>query len=226
MKTRQISIIKDPHTGINRTFSSIMAAAALCMVLVGSTVAAAAPSQAGNTSSKIIGAKVENQQGQKLGKIADVVASSGNGSVPYCVLSVKHGLFAKARLVAVPLAAFQPGADGSHLILNAHKDNLAKARRFNRSEWSSSVTALWGAEPAAPVQLPPSEVYGTAMAPVALAASPWGPRTGAAAYPWVPEPAWGSPPPAWGLPPAWQPKSDAIDSMHFENAFGYRAMPH
>jgi hypothetical protein len=117
------------------------------------------PPQVVSKCSQLIGAKVKNQQGQELGKIDDVVVSFHSDRVSYCVLRVKHGLFTKTRFLAVPLAAFQPSDDGSHLILNASQANLANAKGFDRNEWASVTTPAWGAQPGAPVELPPAMVF-------------------------------------------------------------------
>jgi sporulation protein YlmC with PRC-barrel domain len=209
----------------------IAIAATLCVVSVGSTVALAqeastdqpqmqqpqatttAPAQPQEISkcSQLIGTKVENQQGDRLGKISDVVVSFDNNRVSYCVLSVNHGIFAKARFLAVPLTAFQPSADGSCLILNATKANLARARGFERGEWPSAITPVWGAEPAAPVELPPAVVYGPP------AAAP--PAAEPAADPLDAEP-------IFGTAPVHQTASGAIDEMHLTVWFGAPLMPH
>src|SRR5580658_10132332 len=118
-----------------RKLNSVLAAAALCAVSSGLTVAmgqeistdqpqiqqpaatTAAPSQpqVASKCSQLIGTTVRNQRGQRLGKIADVVVTFDTEHVSYCVLSMKHGMFARTTFVAVPLAAFQPSDDGTHL---------------------------------------------------------------------------------------------------------------
>jgi sporulation protein YlmC with PRC-barrel domain len=123
--------------------------------------------------SQLIGTRVENQQGENLGRITDVVVSFNNNQVSYCVLSPRHGIFGKRRLLAVPLAAFQTSPDASHLILNASPANLAKARGFGRDEWPSEIVPAWGAEPGPAVELPPSVVYGQTPAPVPPIPQTW-----------------------------------------------------
>ena len=174
---------------------STLVAVALCMASAGWTTALAqdvysAPNQSKTPQqsrtqnapatpqtitkcSQLIGTKVENQQGQCLGKIKDVVVSFNNNQVSYCVLSVNHGPFAKSKCVAVPLAAFQTSADGAYLVLNASKENLAKASGFDRNGWPSEIIPAWGAEPGPAVELPPSIVYGTTPTFVAPRAHSW-----------------------------------------------------
>jgi len=137
------------------------------------TTAALATPETISKCSQLIGTRVENQQGESLGKITDVVVSFNNNQVSYCVLSPRHGIFGRRRLLAVPLAAFQTSTDGSHLILNATPANLAKARGFGRDEWPSEIVPAWGAEPGPAVELPPSVVYGQIPTPVPPRAQSW-----------------------------------------------------
>jgi sporulation protein YlmC with PRC-barrel domain len=100
-----------------------------------------------NKCSQLIGTTVENSQGEKLGKIDEVVVDFETGRVSYCVLSAEHKLFATPKYLAVPLAALQPSEDGSRLILNADKDKLAQAQGFDRDNWPSVTNPAWGAQP-------------------------------------------------------------------------------
>ncbi len=100
-----------------------------------------------NKCSRLIGTRVENPQGDKLGRIDDVVVDFDTGRVSYCVLSVEKGIWTTPKYLAVPLAAFKPGADGSTLILNADKDKVAQAKGFDRESWPSVTNPAWGSEP-------------------------------------------------------------------------------
>jgi sporulation protein YlmC with PRC-barrel domain len=100
-----------------------------------------------NKCRQLIGTSVENPQGDKLGKIDDVVIDFNTGQVAYCVLSVDHGALATAKCLALPLAALQPSADGSRLILNADKDKVAEAQGLDRDHWPSLTNPAWGAQP-------------------------------------------------------------------------------
>jgi hypothetical protein len=179
------------------------------------TTTAACQTQIATKCSDLIGTTVRNQQGEKLGKISDVVVGFDNQRVSYCVLSIKHGPFGKTKLLPVPLAAFQPSPDGTHLILNASRANLARARGYDRNEWPSTMTSAWGAEPSAPSELPPVVVFAPEVKPVpAVAPNP-------TAYPWIADP-------AMGPPPTYQARSasDAFNALYFQISFGDPAMPH
>jgi sporulation protein YlmC with PRC-barrel domain len=99
-----------------------------------------------NKCSQLIGAAVENPQGDKLGKIDEVVVDLDNGRVSYCVLGVNEGLFSKPKYLAVPLSALRPSADGARLILSADKDKVAQAQGFDRDNWPSVTSPAWGAQ--------------------------------------------------------------------------------
>jgi sporulation protein YlmC with PRC-barrel domain len=151
-----------------RKFSSKVVVAALCLAATGwldaraqdapvaganqpqprpaTTTASEQPLKV-NKCSQLIGITVENQQGDKLGKIDDVVVDFDNARVSYCVLSVEHKIFATPKYLAVPLAAMRPSADGSRLILNADKDKVAQAQGFDRNNWPSVSSPAWGAQP-------------------------------------------------------------------------------
>ena len=99
-----------------------------------------------NKCSGFIGTAVENPQGDRLGKIDDVVIDLNAGRVSYAVLSVEHKLFANPKYIALPLASLKPSADGTKLILNADKDKIAQAQGFDRNNWPSINTPAWGAQ--------------------------------------------------------------------------------
>jgi sporulation protein YlmC with PRC-barrel domain len=100
-----------------------------------------------NKSSTLIGATVKNQQGEKLGKIRDLVIDLNSERVAYAVLGSPGMFFSAEKLQAVPLRALQPDATGTSLILNASKENLASSPGFDKANWPEVGTAVWGAEP-------------------------------------------------------------------------------
>jgi sporulation protein YlmC with PRC-barrel domain len=111
------------------------------------TNAACTPVTSMNKCSRLIGITVQNPQGEKLGKIKDVVVDLNNGRVSYCVLSVDHRISATPKYLAVPIAAFQPGADGSRIILIADKDKVAQAQGFDANNWPAANSSAWGGQP-------------------------------------------------------------------------------
>ena len=112
-----------------------------------STTASSSQVQKINKASQLVGMTVKNQQGEKLGKIDDMVIDLNGDKVAYCVLSVSQGAFSTDKLHAVPLRAFQASADGTYLMLNADKEKLAAAQGFDKENWPSPNSPAWGAEP-------------------------------------------------------------------------------
>lgn len=100
-----------------------------------------------NKGSSLIGATVKNQQGEKLGRIHDLVIDFNSDRVAYVVLASEVGLLSAGKLHAVPLRAFQPDAEGKSLILNADKAKLDRSDGFAKDNWPAVTTATWGAEP-------------------------------------------------------------------------------
>ena len=100
-----------------------------------------------NKASELIGMDVKNQQGEKLGDIKDVVLDFSSERVGYVVLSADTGALNPDKLLAVPLRAFQPSADGDHLILNADKQKLASAQGFSKDSWPNPSNPSWGGQP-------------------------------------------------------------------------------
>lgn len=101
-----------------------------------------------NKGSSLIGMEVRNQNGEKLGKIRDIVFDLNRDQVAYVVLAVSEGAFGlREKLHAVPLRAFQANPDGEGIILNADKEKLARAEGFDKNHWPSISNPSWGAEP-------------------------------------------------------------------------------
>ena len=100
-----------------------------------------------NKASSLIGSTVKNQQGEKLGKIEDIVIDFSSDRVAYVVLATDSGILQSEKLHAVPLRAFQCSADGTSVTLNTDKEKLTRSEGFDKNNWPSLNTATWGAEP-------------------------------------------------------------------------------
>jgi sporulation protein YlmC with PRC-barrel domain len=100
-----------------------------------------------NKCSNLIGSTVQNAQGEKLGKISDIVLDLNNGRVSYCVLEVSHKISATTKCLAVPIGAFQCSADETCLILNAEKEKVAQAQGIDHNDWPPATNPAWGAQP-------------------------------------------------------------------------------
>jgi sporulation protein YlmC with PRC-barrel domain len=100
-----------------------------------------------NRASELIGSTVKNEQGERLGKIRDLVVDFNGDKVAYAVLAADSGMLSAEKLHAVPLRAFHPSEDGKYLILNTDKDKLSRAEGFDKNNWPSPQNPSWGAQP-------------------------------------------------------------------------------
>jgi sporulation protein YlmC with PRC-barrel domain len=99
-----------------------------------------------NKASKLIGTEVQNEQGENLGEIKDIVINLDKGTVSYAVLSSGGVLGIGEKLLAVPLTAFSRSADQKHLVLQTTKDNITKAESIGNN-WPSVQNPSFGAMP-------------------------------------------------------------------------------
>src|SRR5581483_4975278 len=89
-------------------------------------------------ASKVIGCRVENPQGENLGKMETLVVDLSEGRVLYAVLSFGGFLGFGDKLFPIPLTSlsFRAGKDGGieRCILNVDKETLKNAPGYDRSE--------------------------------------------------------------------------------------------
>jgi len=102
-------------------------------------------------ASDLIGTKVTSPQGEKLGKIEDVVVYPG-GEVAYAVLSFGGVLGLGDKLFAIPWNVLKPtgftmpkdGKDSEHtLVLPVEKEKLKNAPGFDKSHWPDVANPDW-----------------------------------------------------------------------------------
>ena len=117
--------------------------------LLCTTVVFAAPNMADNLyrGSKLIGADVENAQGESLGDIKDVVFNS-RGQIEYAVLAFGGFLRMGEKYFAVPWAALKPAAgqkpaDRDHYVLSMDKERLKNAPGFDKNNWPNMADRSW-----------------------------------------------------------------------------------
>lgn len=93
----------------------------------------------------LIGARVENREGENLGKISDLSVDPKTGRVDFAVLSHGGVLGIGDKFIAVPLSAFSVKTDRNGkfdgLVLNMSKDKLAQAPNFDKDHWPNRTEA-------------------------------------------------------------------------------------
>ncbi|MFN7139046.1 MAG: PRC-barrel domain-containing protein, partial [Limisphaerales bacterium] len=86
-------------------------------------------------ASELVGMNVRNQQGEQIGEIRDVVLDLNTGHVAYAVINADRFLDTRNELVAVPPSLFTT-TDARTVSLNATRNNLMNAPRFQRENWA------------------------------------------------------------------------------------------
>ena len=98
----------------------------------------------------LIGARLNDAQGKKIGTIEDLVIDSGR--VQFAVVRLEGDLAAGKAYTPIPLAAFRPETmrtsttdqPGTY-ILTVDRSKLLSASRFNVDRWpSDQTTVVWG----------------------------------------------------------------------------------
>ncbi|HSR12207.1 MAG TPA: PRC-barrel domain-containing protein [Thermodesulfobacteriota bacterium] len=90
----------------------------------------------------LIGARVENRQGDYLGEISDLALNLETNRVDFAVLSHGGLLGIKNQYVAIPLHAFSVKMDHGkldRLVLDMSKEKLAQAPSFFQDQWPNRV---------------------------------------------------------------------------------------
>jgi len=95
-------------------------------------------------ASKLIGADVENLQGEKLGDIKDVVLDPETGRITYAVLSFGGFMGMGEKYFAIPWAALtSKGGEKGDFVLNVDKEKLKNAPGFDKSNWPNMADRHW-----------------------------------------------------------------------------------
>lgn len=89
-------------------------------------------------ASKIIGTKVKDAKGGKLGDIKDLVLDPESGQVVYAVVSFGGVFGVGNKLFAVPLKALHWTRDKEYYALDLDKETLKKAPGFDKKHWPDS----------------------------------------------------------------------------------------
>jgi sporulation protein YlmC with PRC-barrel domain len=84
--------------------------------------------------SKLIGMRIHNPAGQRLGTIKDVIFDTNTGRVHYAVLSLGGAMGIKEKLFAVPLSKLRPDEKGK-FVLAVDKKQLETAPAFESGRW-------------------------------------------------------------------------------------------
>ena len=104
------------------------------------------PSQAGNGSyvmaaDALEGDTVVNSDGEKLGTVERIIVDVPGGRIAYAVLSIGGN-----TLLPIPWSALTPKPESGGFLLDASKDHLEQAPRFDKDHWPTMSDADWARE--------------------------------------------------------------------------------
>jgi sporulation protein YlmC with PRC-barrel domain len=94
-------------------------------------------------ANELIGAKVINQQGQRLGTVEDIVLTPQRDAISYVALSRGGVLGFGGRLYAVPWSAFEVRPQEKVLVLPIDEAYFHEARSFGRANWPTEPDKGW-----------------------------------------------------------------------------------
>ena len=87
------------------------------------------------TTSSLIGDKVHNDEGQHLGKIADIMIDILTGKIEYFVIIFGGFLTINEKLFAIPFSLLKVDHEKKQFILNQSRETLEKAPGFDMNHW-------------------------------------------------------------------------------------------
>jgi sporulation protein YlmC with PRC-barrel domain len=104
------------------------------------------------TATSIIGDKVENNKGDNLGKIKDIMLDIREGKIEYVVIEYGGFLGVGEKLFAVPFRSLELDTANHQFILNKSKETFEKAPGFDKDHWPETnsheyyhdVDTYWG----------------------------------------------------------------------------------
>jgi sporulation protein YlmC with PRC-barrel domain len=91
----------------------------------------------------LIGDKVVNGKGEKVGKIEEIMIDTRSGRVAYAVLSFGGILGIGDKLFAVPWNALKLDPDNKQFVFNVEKERLEKAPGFDKDHWPMMADMKW-----------------------------------------------------------------------------------
>lgn len=102
------------------------------------------------TASSIIGDKVENREGESIGKISDIMLDTHKGNIEYFVIEFGGFLRLGEKLFAIPFSALKLNAKNKDFVLDVEKEFLEAAPGFDKDHWPETnshyfdVNHYWG----------------------------------------------------------------------------------
>jgi len=103
------------------------------------------------SATHLLGARVNDAQGQKIGKIEDLVIDPASRRVEFAVVRLESDLANGKAFTPIPMTALRPDPKStdteSVFMLTADRSKLMSASRFNVERWpADQTTVVWGPE--------------------------------------------------------------------------------
>jgi len=103
-------------------------------------------------ANQVLHARVLDQSGQKVGDVEDLVLDPMTSRIQFAVLKLSGDLATdQGKYAPVPFTLLKPATTGSHdlfghrdLILQADRNTLVSASRFNAKNWPAKDRVVWG----------------------------------------------------------------------------------
>lgn len=95
------------------------------------------------SASTLIGDSVENSQGEKLGKLEEIMIDLQSGNIAYAVLSFGGLLGLGEKLFALPWNKLHVDQQRKCIIFNASKEQLKDMPGFDKDHWPDMTDTSW-----------------------------------------------------------------------------------
>lgn len=107
------------------------------------------------TATSIIGDKVENMDGEDIGRINNLMININEGTVEYAVVEFGSVLGIGGKLFAVPFSELMVNPDRKIFVLDRDREHLKDMPGFDKEHWPdtndhryfSDVNTYWNHEP-------------------------------------------------------------------------------
>jgi len=90
------------------------------------------------TATSIIGDRIENPQGEDLGKIDNVMINVHTGVIEYAVVEFGSFLGVGGKLFAIPFQELKLDGTRKKFIMNRDKEYLKEAPGFDKDHWPAT----------------------------------------------------------------------------------------
>ena len=87
------------------------------------------------TATSIIGDRIENRQGENLGKIDNLMINLTTGEIEYAVIEFGSFLGVGGKLFAVPFRELQLDPEKKIFLLNRDNEYLKQSPGFDKAHW-------------------------------------------------------------------------------------------